>query len=246
MNVDRITLDVLYEDNHLLVVNKPSGLATMGDAGRSTLHSLAADYLKQKYRKPHGVYVGIVSRLDAMTSGVIVLARTSKAAARLNVQFAAKSNTSCIPRANDSQDAFGSLQKSYLCIVRPQPNRTADLPSDGRLLDFLYKDDEAHRMRTCEHPRANTKASELQYETIERRGEDLMLSVVPLTGRKHQIRVQFASRGYPILGDRKYDSPVKWPSGIALHSHRLTIEHPTLRELMTFSCPPPNSWKRHL
>ncbi|TWU03620.1 RluA family pseudouridine synthase [Neorhodopirellula pilleata] len=245
MNIDRMKLDVLYEDNHLLVVNKPSGLSTMGDAGRPTLHGLAADYLKRKYSKPHGVYVGIVSRLDAMTSGVIVLARTSKAAARLNIQFATKAKIAGDPHANVSQATTDTLRKSYLCIVRPEPNLMVGRPSlsvSGHLQDYLYKDDAAHRMRACEHPRPDAKASELQFEIIEHRGEDLLMTVVPLTGRKHQIRVQFASRGYPILGDRKYGSSATWAEGIALHSHRLTIQHPTRHESMTFTCPPPDSW----
>lgn len=239
-------LDVLYEDNHLLVVNKPAGLATMGDNGRPTLHGLAADYLKTKYKKPHGVYVGIVSRLDAMTSGVIVLARTSKAAARLNVQFAAKSKSTSEASADHSRDGVNSLKKSYLGVVRPNFRHAAaprSLTETGRLEDYLYKDDPAHRMRACDKPRADAKWSELRYEIVERRGEDLLLSVVPVTGRKHQIRVQFASRGYPLLGDRKYGSAAKWPAGIALHSHRLTIQHPTLGEPMTFTCPPPSSWQ---
>lgn len=237
-----MSLDVLYEDNHLLVVNKPPGLATMGDPGRPTLHGLASDYLKQRYNKPHGVYVGIVSRLDAMTSGVIVLARTSKAAARLNVQFAAKSQGA----GKDLVDQQRVLQKHYLAIVRPEPNGAAALPSDGRLVDWIYKDDAAHRMRTSPHQREDAKIGELTFEITRKSDAFQIVSVVPISGRKHQIRVQFASRNWPILGDRKYASTAKWPLGIALHSHSLRFEHPTLRKPMTFQCDPPSHWDRFL
>ncbi|WP_044303531.1 RluA family pseudouridine synthase [Rhodopirellula sallentina] len=234
-------LDVIYEDNHLLVVNKPAGLATMGDAGRTTLHSVAAAYLKEKYQKPHGVYVGIVSRLDSFTSGVIVLARTSKAAARLNTQFAqhAKSLES---ESRQQHPAVKQIRKTYLAVARPEPNPAAPLDEGGRLDDFVYKDDRAHRMRTHRTKRDDAKPASLLYQTLHRTDEWNVFAVAPLTGRKHQIRVQFAARGWPLLGDRKYGSQSDWPSGIALHSYRLTIEHPTKRELMTFQCPPPPSW----
>lgn len=242
-----MSLDVLYEDNHLLVVNKPAGLATMGDAGRPTLHGLATEYIRQKYNKPHGVYVGIVSRLDAMTSGVIVLARTSKAAARLNKQFSAKSQTggrSTSQNASPSGQSRG-LRKSYLAVVRPQPNAT-DLPSSGRWVDWIYKDDAAHRMRISPHARDDAKIGELAFEVVRRTDRFCVVSVTPITGRKHQIRLQFSSRDWPVVGDRKYDSNSEWPVGIALHSHRLTLDHPTLRESMTFQCEPPATWDRAL
>ncbi len=132
-------LEVLYEDNHLLVVNKPAGIATMGDGDRLTLHSLAAAYLKEKYQKPHGVYVGIVSRLDSLVSGVVVLARTSKAAARLNTQFA--EHAKCLNAgginafiSKGSADAM-SIRKTYLAVVRAEPHRSAPLaPAVGSMI----------------------------------------------------------------------------------------------------------------
>jgi len=240
-------IDVLYEDNHLLVVNKPAGLPTMGDADRETLHSLAGAYLKRKFNKPHGVYVGIVSRLDSMTSGVIVLARTSKAAARLNTQFADNAkrlNRESATRGSSDAPpgAPESIRKTYLAIVRPEPYGNAPLSPRGRMLDNLYKDDAAHRMRVTALPRDNAKPASLIYQTLASEPSHAFVAVAPLTGRKHQIRVQFAARGWPILGDRKYGSTAVWQSGIALHSYQLTIEHPTRREPMTFRCPPPESW----
>lgn len=234
-------LDVLYEDNHLLVVNKPAGLATMGDGDRVTLHSIAAAHLKEKYNKPHGVYVGIVSRLDSVTSGVIVLARTSKAAARLSSQFA--QNAKNLEYQIDTENVKPtSIRKTYLAVARPEPNRSAPLAADGRLDDFLYKDDQAHRMRAVRTSRPGAKPAALLYQTLTSGDDRNVIAVAPLTGRKHQIRVQLAARGWPIVGDRKYGSQTAWESGIALHSLRLTIEHPTLREMMTFECPPPPSW----
>lgn len=240
-------LKILYEDNHLLVVNKPAGLATMGDGGRPTLHSLAAEYLKEKYNKPHSAYVGIVSRLDALVSGVIVLARTSKAAARLNTQFAdhAKNlnlGTDSAPMPEDSSSL--SMRKTYLAVVRAEPHRSAPLADSGVLDDFLYKDDAAHRTRATSAPRDDAKLASLRFQTLFSSDHSSVLAVAPLTGRKHQIRVQLASRGWPILGDQKYGSQTEWPTGIALHSLQLTIEHPTRREPMTFTCPPPIAWNR--
>ncbi|MCM2372236.1 RluA family pseudouridine synthase [Aporhodopirellula aestuarii] len=234
-------LDVVYEDNHLLVVNKPAGLATMGDGDRVTLHSLAAAYLKQKYNKPHGVYVGIVSRLDSVTSGVIVLARTSKAAARLNSQFSQHA-AHLENQSGKKVVAPTSIRKTYLAVARPEPNRAAPLAPEGRLDDLIYKDDQAHRMRATRTHQAGAKPASLIYQTLTVGDDRNVIAVAPLTGRKHQIRVQLAARGWPIVGDRKYGSQTAWQSGIALHSFRLTIEHPTKREMMTFECPPPPSW----
>ncbi|TWT75157.1 RluA family pseudouridine synthase [Allorhodopirellula solitaria] len=245
-------LDVLYEDNHLLVVNKPAGLATMGDGDRATLHSLAGSYLKEKYEKPHGVYVGIVSRLDSLVSGVIVLARTSKAAARLNAQFAGHArdlNSKTGKPAGGGEPAGGknrppSIRKTYLAVARAEPHRSAPLADRGQLDDFLYKDDDAHRMRAARTVREDAKAASLLFQTLASSDHSSVLAIAPLTGRKHQIRVQLAARGWPILGDRKYGSQTPWPTGIALHSHRLTIEHPTRREPMTFVAPLPVDWNR--
>lgn len=244
-------LEVLYEDNHLLVVNKPSGMATMGgtpsskslahDVSEPTLHQLAGSYLKQKYNKPHGVYVGIVSRLDRMTSGVIVLARTSKAAARLNPQFSAESHASRKPSPH-------AAQKTYLAVVRANSITGDAIPPSGQWTDWIYKDDAAHRMRISDQPRPDAKPAELRYQLLHRSespdDQARVLMVTLMTGRKHQIRAQLSHRGYPILGDRKYKSDVPWPVGIALHSWLLTIEHPVRREPMTFVCAPPPAWDR--
>lgn len=224
---ERFARMLLYEDNHLLVCNKPAGLATMGDAEDLTLHSFAAAYLKVRYKKPAGVFVGVVSRLDRMTTGVIVLARTSKAAGRLSAQFASRSE---------------KPEKIYLAVVEgllPDPRATWS--------DILFKDEPAHRMRCVDNrttPRSDVKTqhAELEYEVFAQSTDQTAVAVRLLSGRKHQIRVQFADRGSPVVGDRKYGADSRWPQGIALHSWQLQIVHPTLRERMTFTAPPPQAW----
>ena len=239
-------LNVLYEDNHLLVVNKPAELATMGAESGPTLHSIAAQYIRHKYNKPGKAFIGIVSRLDSVTTGVIVMARTSKGASRLAPQFSA-------PPFSGGKSGMGSgggATKIYLAAI---PGR---LPADsGELTDLLYKDDRARRMRVTDTAkkdgpqdgpqdgREDAVKATLRYLTLVQTQQASLLAIQLLTGRKHQIRVQLADRGLPILGDRKYGSPDQFSPGIALHSWELGITHPTLKKRMTFSADLPRSWK---
>ena len=215
---------VLYEDNHLLVVNKPALLATMGvSTGETSLVTQAKDYIKQKHSKPGNVYLGVVSRLDSFVSGVVVLARTSKAAARLNEQF-----------------RNATVEKVYWAIV---PNC---LPApQSHLHDWLVKNDAKRRMIVVNqnHPQfEQAKQARLEYKTLGTRGNQCLLQVQPETGRKHQIRVQLETIGCPIIGDRKYGSDIPFRRGIALHSRRLVINHPTLKKQMTFEAAPGQWW----
>ena len=233
-------LEILHEDNHLLVVNKPAGLATMGAESGPTVHSLAAEYIKRSRGKPGRVFVGIVSRLDSMTSGVLVLARTSKAASRLTAQFSAKSKQVAGSNSTQGKKAVPRPpRKIYLAVVAGQLDGQAD-----QWTDQIRKDDSAHRMRLTSVPRADSKTAELRYQVVAGTQANTIVAIELLTGRKHQIRTQFADRGHPVLGDRKYESEVKFSSGIALHSWRLQIEHPTQRVPMWFEAPPPSSWGR--
>ncbi|MEM6979316.1 MAG: RluA family pseudouridine synthase [Planctomycetota bacterium] len=216
------TLSILYEDNHLLIVNKPANLATMGDSDHPTLHSLAADYIKQKYRKPGKAFVGVVSRLDRVTTGVIVLARTSKAASRLSQQF----------------QQSRTVRKTYVAMLSGQPTH-----QHGQWTDSVFKDDRAHRMRVAKKPDDGQKAV-LRYRIIDAGADHTLAAFRLVTGRKHQIRLQCAHRGFPILGDRKYGSRHDWPSGVALHSLGLTIMHPTKSEPINVIAPPPHAWRR--
>ena len=222
-------LNVLFEDNHLLVINKPSLLPTMGAReGDDSLINRARHYIKQKYNKPGKVYLGVVSRLDSFVSGVIVLARTSKAASRLTEQFRRR-----------------SVEKKYWAIV---PD---DLPSDtGRLEDWLAKDESRHRMMVVDADAADevrAKFAKMHYSTIGARetknGHRFRLIEIELeTGRKHQIRVQLENAGCPIVGDKKYGSQHPFRRGIALHSRQLVIEHPTQKVLQSFQAETPPWW----
>lgn len=213
---------ILYEDNHLLVIDKPAGIATQGVTDGTSAFDQACSYIGKKYNKPGKVYLGIVSRLDTVTSGVLVIARTSKAASRLSDMLRRR-----------------TIEKRYLAVVQDQlPEREATL------VDFVRKDDAAHRMVVCGKSAADAKRAELQYRVLQTSGGQSLVEVELITGRKHQIRLQFAERGFPIIGDRKYDSSVPFPQGIALHASRLSLEHPTLRKPMQFECSPPASWQR--
>ena len=217
---------ILFEDNHLLVVDKPALLPTMGVRdGEDSLVNQVKNYLRQKYNKPGNVYLGVVSRLDSFVSGVIVSARTSKAASRLTDQFRRR-----------------SVNKKYLAIVPDIPS----LPDYGQLHDRLIKDESMHRMVALnkdspEHPRE--KSAKLSFRSLGRHDGQRLLAISLETGRKHQIRVQLTTAGCPIIGDRKYKSREPFEKGIALHSHRLSIEHPTTKQTQSFQSEPPRFWR---
>ena len=215
------TLNVIFEDNHLLVVNKPAGLVSQGAAtGQPGLVEQAKSYLKQTYHKPGNVYLGVVSRLDSLVSGVLVLARTSKAAARLTEQFRS-----------------GTVQKTYWALVdHPLPTQ------QGRLVDHLIKDESKKKVVVVDSRAANAKQAMLEYRRLAGNDKISLCEINLLTGRKHQIRVQMSANDAAILGDRKYGSRLGFDIGIALHSRQLALDHPTTRERMQFDCPLPSYW----
>lgn len=213
-------LDVLFEDNHLLVINKPVGLPTQGVVeGAASVVTAAKAYLKQKYKKPGNVYLGVVSRLDASVSGVLVLARTSKAAARLNDQFRER-----------------TAKKVYLAVVEQAPD-----PPAGELTDWLKKNEKLQKMAVVTRLAVGAQRATLSYRTISKHPTACLVEVELQTGRKHQIRVQLAHLGCPILGDRKYGSKRRLATGIALHAHSLEITHPVSNESLRFVAPLPTS-----
>ena len=219
--MSQAALHVLYEDNHLLAINKPAGLATMGVSPRETsLFTLAKDYLKRKYQKPGNVYLGVVSRLDAAVSGVVLLARTSKAAARLSEGF----------RERD-------VEKVYWAIVAGNIE-----PAEGELRDWLVKDEPRRWMRTCGQPTPGAREARLSYRRLATVNGDSVLEIQLHTGRKHQIRVQFAAHGHPILGDTKYGSRREFTRGIALHARHLVVAHPVGRSPVEITAPLPDYW----
>ncbi len=216
-------IEILYEDNHLLVLNKPGGLLVQGDhSGASTLLEKAKLYLKEKYQKPGNVYLGLVHRLDRMTSGVIVFARTSKAAARLSKAFRER-----------------RVHKTYLAVVHGVPSR-----SMAQLRHYLVWDEKRRQTRAFKIPRPEAKEAILRYQVLKTLKGQAILEIVPLTGRKHQIRAQLAALGNPVVGDLKYGSPERVQQGQALllHALRITLPHPTRREEMTFEAPLPAYW----
>ncbi|MDC0935586.1 RluA family pseudouridine synthase [Pirellulales bacterium] len=214
-------LDVLYEDNHLLAVNKPAALPTMGvRSGAPSLLSEAKQYIAEKYDKPGNVYLGIVSRLDAPVTGIVLMARTSKAAARLSAAFRDR-----------------AVEKSYLAAVSGEID-----PAAATLEHYLCKDERHRRVFSsyAENPRA--QFARLSYKTIRRGPAATLLEVALETGRKHQIRVQLSQIGHPIVGDRKYGSELRFEPGIALHAARLTLEHPVRRTPLQIAAPTPLAW----
>ncbi len=217
------TLKILYEDNHLLVVNKPAMLPTMGTPGdRPTLLTLAKQYVKRRYQKPGNVYLGVMSRLDAPTSGVLLLARTSKAARRLTEQFRTH-----------------AVDKLYWALVEG-----AVEPVSGNLVDWLGPDERHRRMHIVGATLPGAKEARLSYQRLSVQRGYSLLEVRLETGRKHQIRLQMAHRGHPVVGDRKYGSREQFPDGIALHARRLVVSHPTSGVELEFVAPPPGAWRR--
>ncbi len=216
-------LEILFEDNHLLALNKPAGLATMGASrGKPTLLGLARQYIKQKYHKPGNVYLGIVSRLDAPASGVVLMARTSKAARRLTRQFRRR-----------------RVQKTYWAVVEGRVQR----PS-ATLVDWLARDEPQQRVAVAGPDAADAKPARLSYRRLFVAAAESLLEVDLQTGRKHQIRVQLARHGHPVLGDRKYGARQVLLGGIALHACRLVVEHPTTGRSIEITAPLPAAWQR--
>ncbi len=215
-------IDVLYEDNHLVVVNKPPLVPTMGvAAGGDSMVARVKEYLRVRYHKPGNVWLGVVSRLDAHASGVLVFARTSKAASRIALQFREQ-----------------RVKKTYLAILDGEPD-----PAIERLVDSVIKDDARRRMIVVSADHPGARRAELIWSRRGRRsGPQTLVEIDLVTGRKHQIRLQFATRGAPILGDRKYGS-VRPFQGIALHARSIILSHPVLKTDVTFSIDPPDWWK---
>lgn len=215
-------LEILYEDNHLLAVNKPAGLPTMGTRGDApTLLSRAKEYVKLRYDKPGNVYLGVVSRLDAPVTGVVLLARTSKAARRLTEQFRTR-----------------AVDKLYWALVEGRIE-----PAEGELTDYLGHDERHRRMHVVGPTFPGAKLARLSYRRLSLLGGDSLLEVGLETGRKHQIRLQLAHRGHPVLGDRKYGSRKAFSAGIALHARRLAIVHPVRGERLLIEAPVPEAWR---
>jgi 23S rRNA pseudouridine1911/1915/1917 synthase len=224
----KIPFQVVYEDNHLLVVNKPAGMLVQGDSTRDKpLVEYAKDYVKEKYNKPGKVFMGVVHRLDRPVSGLVVLARTSKALERMNKIFRDR-----------------KVQKKYWAIVKKKP-----YPAKGKLVHFLIKDSSNNTVKAYDEQEEGTQKAELSYKLSGSLNNHHLLEVYPITGRSHQIRVQLSKNGTPIRGDVKYGFHKPNADGsINLHALSLYFEHPVKKEAMTFKAALPENefWEQYL
>ncbi len=221
-------LSILHEDNQIIAVNKPAPLLTQAPPGIPSLEAMVKAWIKDKYAKPAGVYLGVPHRLDRPVSGVIVFARNSKAARRLAEQFHQR-----------------RVEKVYWAMVEGDVQ-----PDAGTWEDWLRKLPEQSRTEIAEPESAGAKSAALSYRKLQSPPGASLLEIRPLTGRSHQIRVQAASRGHPIVGDALYGStrtfgpPAQQPRDrlIALHARSLTIIHPATWQPLTLTAPPPEYW----
>ncbi len=210
--------EILYEDNHIIVINKPSGILSQGDSsGDLSLLEILKDYLKKKYNKPGDVFLGLVHRLDRQVSGVMVFAKTSKGARRLH-----------------SEIVSSNVGKYYLAIVEKK------LPADSQWYSLKHHlNRERDRTIVSARETDGSQNAELQYCTLISTDRLSLVLIRLITGRKHQIRAQFSSIGAPVAGDRKYGSALDTGGRIVLHSTYLSFVHPTLKNRVEFYSPPP-------
>jgi 23S rRNA pseudouridine1911/1915/1917 synthase len=220
--VDEPSFDILFEDNHCLAVVKPSGVLSTHYEGREeTLDRAVKAYLKEKYHKPGNVFLGVVHRLDRPVSGVLLFARTSKAAARLAQQF-----------------REGTVEKVYWAIVEGTVEQSA-----GSLEDWLRKDKSRGRVEILEPGDKGARQALLHYHRRAVHGGLTWLEVRPQTGRTHQLRVQLAHHGYPIYGDAKYGAIHTFGRAIGLHARSLTFLHPIRNEPIALTADLPRAWR---
>lgn len=205
-------MQVIFEDNHLLVVEKPENTPMQEDESKDIdLLTLGKQYLKEKYNKPGNVYLGLVHRLDRPVGGVCVFAKTSKAASRLSAMVSTH-----------------SFKKEYLAVVEDNGLKDKDI-----LEDNLLKDEKTNMVKV--DPKG--KKASLAYEVIKRQNNLALVHVYLHTGRSHQIRVQFSSRGHALWGDQRYNKKAKPGQQIALHAYKLSFPHPVTKEIVEFTSP---------
>jgi 23S rRNA pseudouridine1911/1915/1917 synthase len=214
------TPEVLYEDNHLIAINKRPGDIVQGDkTGDEPLSDKVKTYLKEKYQKPGNVFCGVIHRLDRPVSGVVLFAKTSKALSRMNELF----------RTRD-------VQKIYWAIVKERPKK-----DNALLVNYLVKDEKNNRSKAVDATNKSASKAELEYKLIAKTDNFYLLEVYPLTGRHHQIRVQLSTMGCPIKGDLKYGfSRSNKDASISLHARKLIFNHPVTKEEVVIVAPPPD------
>ena len=214
-------INIIYEDNHILVVEKPINIPVQEDDSKDMdFLNMIKNYIKEKYNKPGNVYVGLVHRLDRPVGGLMVFAKTSKAASRLSEQV-----------------RLNKIKKVYHAVIEGKPLK------EGHLEDYLLKDSKTNTTKVNK----SGKLSILDYKLISTVENLSLVKVFLKTGRSHQIRVQFSSRNLPLYGDQRYNKNAKVGQQIALYATSLTFEHPTTKENLTFELDLPNKypWNIH-
>ena len=217
-------INVIYEDNQILVAEKPVNIPVCEDSSHDLdFLTMLKKYIKYKYKKPGNVYLGLVHRLDRPVGGVMVFARTSKASSRLSKQIQEH-----------------KLDKGYYAVVNGKIDR------EGELVDYLYKDKNNNKSYVTDKNKG--KEARLKYRRIAYNEENdySLVEVFLYTGRSHQIRVQFASRGYPLVGDQKYGKIQDNKTNIALYSHKLVFNHPVSKEKLEFNLDIPKRYPFNL
>lgn len=218
--------DILYEDNHLIAVNKRAGdIVQVDDTGDESLDEKVKKYIAKKYDKPNGAFLGVVHRLDRPVSGVILFAKTSKALERINQMFKSR-----------------EMNKTYWAVVRNKP-----VEPEGKLVHWLVKNPQKNVTKAHDKEVAGSQRAELDYKVIGELNGYYLIEVDPLTGRPHQIRVQLSTLGCPIVGDNKYGYPRgSLKKSICLHARRLEFIHPVKKELVKIFAPLPKDgfWER--
>lgn len=213
-------MTVVYEDNHIIIVNKASSEIVQGDkTGDTPLSETVKEYLKEKYQKPGNVFIGVTHRLDRPVSGLVVFAKTSKALPRLNEMF-----------------KLGTVKKTYWAIVKNAPKEP-----EGELVHYLVRNEKQNKSYAYDKEVPNSKKAILDYRVIGKSENYYLLEVDLKTGRHHQIRCQLAKMGCVIKGDLKYGSPRSNPDGsICLHARRVRFEHPVSKLEIDVEAPVPN------
>lgn len=213
-------MNVVYEDNHIIIVNKQSGEIVQGDkTGDTPLSDIVKQYIKEKYNKPGNVFLGVVHRLDRPVSGLVVFAKTSKALSRLNEMF-----------------RTGDVHKTYWAIVKKN-----DIAPEATLTDWLTRNERQNKSYAHNREVPGAKKAVLSYKVRSMSDNYMLLEVRLMTGRHHQIRCQLAHMGCPIKGDLKYGSPRSNPDGsISLMSHRVEFVHPVSKETIAVEAPVPD------
>ena len=208
-------VDVLYEDNHIIAVNKPAGMLTQQtDEVNESLENAVKAWLKEKYQKPGNVFLGVVHRLDRPVSGIVLFAKTSKALSRINASI-----------------REGKMHKTYCAWVEGSPN-----PEAATLEHYLQHGD--HRAHVCRKGDVEAKLARLHYTKLKHDKNSTLLKIILETGRYHQIRAQLSAIGHPIVGDIKYGSKTHFENpSIALQHTNLVIDHPVTKEALYINCP---------